>query len=134
MDAIDEELDIVGQESGIVFNGRNGSGVGRGKLGRDQGGVMEDFVFHGQLDRVGKFESVGAEELDAVVAPGIVRGGDNYAGLKSMGAGEEGDGRSGHDAGAFNSGSSGAETGSEDGGDPGAGFAGIAAEENGGLG
>ena len=63
---------------------------------------MEDFLFHRQFDGIGQLEAVRAEELDAVVAPGIVGGGDDYAGLKSVGAGEEGYGRGGHDAGAFN--------------------------------
>ena len=132
-DAIDEELNVVGLEGGIVFDGRDGSGIGLGELGGDQGGVMENFIFHGQLDGVGELVAVGAEELDAVVAPGIVRGGDDYASLKSMGAGEEGDGGGGNDAGAFNACSGGPKAGSEDGGDPRAGFAGIAAEKDGGL-
>ena len=75
-----------------------------------------------------------AEELDAVVLPGIVGGGDDDAGLEAVGAGEEGDGRGGHDAGAFDAGSGGAKTGGEGGGDPGAGLAGVAAEDDFGLG
>ena len=59
---------------------------------------MEDLVFHRQLDRVGELEAVGAEELDAVVAPGIVRGGDDHAGVEAVRARQEGDGRGGHDA------------------------------------
>ena len=95
--------------------------------------MVEDFVFHGELNGVGKLVAVGAEKFDAVVAPGIVRGGDDYAGLKRMGAGEEGDGGGGNDAGAFNACIGGTETGGKDSCDPGAGFAGIAAEKNGGL-
>ena len=129
-DAVDEELNVVVLEGGVVFDRRQRGGIGSVVLG----GVVEDFVFHGQLDRVGQLEAVGAEELDAVVAPGIVGGGDDNARLKPMGAGEEGDGRGGHDAGAFNAGAGGAQSGGEGGGDPGAGLAGVAAKEDGRLG
>jgi hypothetical protein len=126
---IDEELDVIGLEGGIVFDSGLCSYVRDGDLG----GVAEDFVFHGQLDGIGKLESVCAEELDAVVAPGIVGGGDDDTGVKSMSAGEEGDGGGGHDAGAFDAGSGGAQSGGEGGGDPGTGFAGVAAEQDGGM-
>ncbi len=69
--------------------------------GRRFGGVVKDFVFHGELERVGEFEAVAAEELDAVILPGIVGGGDDDAGLKAVGAGEKGDGGGGDDAGAL---------------------------------
>ena len=94
---------------------------------------MEDFVLHGQFDRVGELESVAAEELDAVVSPRIVRGRDDHAGLKSMCPCQEGDGRSGDDARAFDAGSGLAQTGSECGGDPRAGLARIPAEDDFGL-
>jgi hypothetical protein len=48
-----------------------------------------------------------------------------------MGAGEEGDGGGGHDAGAFKRAPA-AQAGGESGGDPGAGFAGVAAEKTAG--
>ncbi len=129
-DGGDEELDVVGLECRIVDDGREGGGVGR----VDLGGVLEDFVFHGQLDRVGELEAVAAEELDAVVLPWIVGGGDDDAGLETVGMGEEGDGWGGHDAGGFNAGAGGAKAGGEGGGDPGAGLAGIAAEDDFGIG
>ena len=94
---------------------------------------MKDFVFHGQLQGVDELEAVGAEELDAVVAPRIVRGGDDHAGVKAVLAGQERDGGRGYDAGALDAGSGRAQAGGERGGDPGARFAGIAAEEHGGL-
>ena len=51
---VDEELDVVGLVGGVVFDGRQGGGIGR----VDFGGVMEDFVFHGQFDGVGQLEAV----------------------------------------------------------------------------
>ena len=50
---------------------------------------------------VGKLVAVGAEELDAVVLPGIVAGGDDHAGSVPVLVGEVGDAGSGDDAGAF---------------------------------
>ena len=63
--------------------------------------------------------------------PGIVRGGDDDAGLEAMGAGEEGNGGGGNDACGLDGGTGGAEAGGEGSGDPGAGLASIAAEEDG---
>ena len=94
---IDEELNVVGLKGGIVFDGRKRCGIGD----VDLRGVVQDLVFHGQFDRVGQLESVAAEELDAVVLPGIVRGGDDDAGVEAVRAREKRDGRSGDDAGAF---------------------------------
>ena len=91
---------------------------------------MEDFPFHGQFEGVRKLESVGAEELDAVVLPGIVGRGENDACVKSIAAREEGNGRSSYDAGAFNAHVGLAQSGGERGGDPWAGFAGVAAQQN----
>ena len=94
---------------------------------------MEDLIFHGHLDRIGQLEAVAAEELDAVVAPGIVGGGDDHAGLKSMCPGEEGDGRSGDNPRAYDARSCFAQAGSESGRDPGTGLAGVAPQNNLGL-
>ena len=60
--------------------------------------MVKNLLLHGQLDRIGELEAVGAEELDAVVLPGIVRGGDDDSGVEAMGAGEKRNGRCGHDA------------------------------------
>ena len=78
----------------------------------------EDLVFDGDLGGVGELVAVGAEELDAVVLPGIVRGRDDDAGGEFVRAGEEGDGGGGDDAGALDGGSAGGEAGGEGGGDP----------------
>src|SRR5580692_2560811 len=91
---------------------------------------MENFFFHGQLHCVGEFVAVAAEELDAVVLPWIVRGGDDYAGVEAMCACEECDGRCGDDAGAFDVRTCFAQARGEGCGDPRAGFAGVAAQEN----
>src|SRR5664279_5238083 len=46
---------------------------------------MQNFFFHREFEGIGKFESISSEELDAVVAPGIVRRGDDYARTKAVG-------------------------------------------------
>ena len=129
-DGVDEELDVVVLIGGVVFDGRQGGGIGRGDLG----GVMEDFVFDGELDGVGELEAVGAEELDAVVLPGIVRGGDDDAGVEAVLCGR---GRRRRGWGRRRRISTLcaclAEAGGEGGGDPGAGLAGVAAEEDFGV-
>ena len=129
-DAGKKEFYVVGLEGGIVFDRGKGCGIG----GLDLRGMAEDIVFHGKLDRVGELESVCAEELDAVVAPGIVRGGDDDAGPEAMGAGEECNGGGGDDASGLDGGSGGAEARGEGGGDPGAGLACVATKQDGGLG
>ena len=128
-DGVDEELDVVVLIGDVVFDGGQGGGFGRGDLR----GVEQDIALHGELERVGELESVGAEELDAVVLPGIVGGGDDDAGVEAVFAGEEGDGGCGDDAGGLDLGTGLAEAGGEGGGDPGAGFAGIAAEDDFGV-
>ena len=90
-DGVEEELDVIGRERGIVFNERQRNGIGRGHVG----GMVQDFVFNGQFERIGELEAVAAEELDAVVVPGIVGGGDDDAGAEAVGAGEKGDGGGG---------------------------------------
>ena len=93
-DGVDEELDVVELVGGVVLDRRQFGGVGGGGLG----GVEEDLALHGELEHVGELEAVGAEELDAVVLPGIVGGGDDDAGIEAVMAGEEGDGWGGDDA------------------------------------
>src|ERR1700677_2382064 len=94
---------------------------------------MEDLVLHGQFHLIGKFEAIRAEELDAVVAPGIVRGGDDHAGAEPMGMREKCDCGGRHNAGAFNAGSGSAQAGGKSGGDPGARFARVTAQNDGGV-
>src|ERR1035441_5365877 len=53
--------------------------------------VFEDFGFDFVLDLVGELHAVGAEELDAIVLPGIVGGGDDDSGGEAVGVGEVGD-------------------------------------------
>ena len=92
--------------------------------------VAEDFSFDGDFGGVGEFEAVGAEELDAVVLPGIVRGRDDDAGGEVVRAGEEGDGGSGDDTGGFDRGTTSGEACGERGGDPVRGFASVLADED----
>ena len=97
-DGVDEELDVVGSIGRVVFDGRQVGGIGS----VDLGGVEKDLVLHGELEGVGELKTVSAEELDAVVLPGIVGGGDDDAGMEAVLAGEESDGGGGEDAGGFN--------------------------------
>ena len=94
---------------------------GRKRVGED----ALDFLFDGEFDFVGELVAVAAEDLDAVVAPGIVRGGDDDAGAEAVLAGQEGDGWRSEDAGGGDLGATGAKAGGECGGDPGAALAGV---------
>ena len=94
--------------------------------------MAEDFGFDGEFGGVGELVAVGAEELDAIVLPGIVRGGDDDAGGELVRAGEVGDGGRGDDAGRFDGGSGGGEAGGEGGCDPVGGFAGVLTDEDAG--
>ena len=124
-----------------MYSARSASLTGGGgsrSRGGGRGGraveVAEDFVFDGEFGGVGEFVAVGAEELDAVVLPGIVRGGDDDAGGEAVRAGEVSDGGRGDDAGGFDGGSAGGEAGGERGGDPVAGLAGVLADKDAGRG
>ncbi len=127
--AIDEELNVVGLQIRTIFDRRQASRIGCGDLR----GVMQNLLFHGQFQGIRQLEAVGAEELDAVVAPGIVRGGDDRAGVESMAARQEGDGRRGHNARALDARSGFAQARSKGGRDPRAAFARVAAQNHPGL-
>src|SRR4051794_3226784 len=63
--------------------------------------MTEDIGFDLQFHFVRELVAIVAEDLDAVVLPGIVGGGDDDAGGKIAGAGEVGDAGRGDDAGGF---------------------------------
>ena len=90
--------------------------------------VLEDFGLDFVLDFIGELHAIVAEELDAIILPGIVRGGDDDAGGKAVGAGEVGDAGSGEHSGADEAASGIAQTAGDGFGDPAAGFAGVLAE------
>ncbi len=92
--------------------------------------MMEDFFFDGEFIGIGQLESVGAKELDAVILPGIVRGGDDNARVEAVSTREERHGRRGDDARAFDRGSGFTQSRGEGGGDPRTRFARIAAQKN----
>ena len=92
--------------------------------------VIEDLRFDLVFDFVGELEAVGAEDLDAVVGPGIVRGRDHDAGGEAVGAGEVGDAGRGDDAGAGDLRACAVQTTGEGAADPVAGFAGVLPDEN----
>ena len=95
---------------------------------------MQDFVFDCEFHCVWQFESIAAEELDAVVAPGIVRGADDYTSLKAMRARQKGNSRRGHNARALDTRSGLAQTLSQRGRDPHTRLARVAAENDPGFG
>ena len=75
--------------------------LGAADLGRRRQALLQagghqrlDLAFH----LVGQFLAVGAEELDAVVLEGIVRGGDHHAQIGAQGARQHGDGGGGQRA------------------------------------
>ena len=125
-----EEADVLGAVAVVDGGGDGGFGSGEACGDRGRFELAEDLGFDGELGGVGELEAVGAEELDAVVLPGIVGGGDDDARGEFVELGEVGDGGGGDDAGVFDGGSAGVETGGEGGGDPGGGLAGVHAEED----
>ena len=124
-DSFEEEVDVVGAVGVVDFG--EGGGFGEGWVGGEDAGY---FALDAEFGFVGKLVAVVAEDLDAVVLPGIVRGGDDDAGGEAMLAGEEGDGGGGDDAGGFDRGASGAEAGGEGAGDPGAALTGVGAQDD----
>ncbi len=62
--------------------------------------VGKDVGFDGMLELVGQLVTVGAENLDAIVVPGIVRGGNHDARSESVLARQVGDARRGDHTGA----------------------------------
>ena len=95
--------------------------------------VREDVGLDGVLELVGEFVAVGAEDLDAVVFPRIVRGGDDDACGEFVFTREIGDAGRGDDSGADDFDARGLESGGEDLADPGAGLAGVLADDDRGL-
>ena len=93
------------------------------EVGKDVG---LDFVF--QL--VGELVAVGAEDLDAVVLPGIVRGRDDDPGGETIGAREVRHARRGDDAGAHHLHLRGLQPGGQDRADPGARFARVLPDDD----
>src|SRR5690348_4291647 len=96
--------------------------------------MPEDLVLNGEFSRIGKFETVRPEQLDAVVLPWIMRGGDDDTCGETVGVGKEGNSGGGDDTGALDRRSSGSQAGSQRGRDPITGFAGIHAQKNAGQG
>jgi hypothetical protein len=112
--------------------------AGQGRLGNFESGFVagrrilelgEDFFFDGEFAGVGELEAVAGKNFDAVVGPGIVRGGDDDAGGHAAGARQKGDSGSGDDAGAVHVDADGGETLGDAVGDPAAGFASVLADD-----
>src|SRR5581483_757187 len=61
----------------------------------------ENFAFDLVLDRIGEFVAVTGEDLDAVIAPWIVRRGDDHAGVVSQSPRQTSDSGCGDHAGAI---------------------------------
>ncbi len=96
--------------------------------------VLEDFGFDFVFDLIGEFHAVAAEELDAVILPGIVGGRDDDSGGKAVGAGEIGYAGSGEHSGADEAASGIAQAARDGFCDPAAGFAGVLPEYDLGVG
>ena len=135
-------LNGLGGEPGFVVGAQlriAGEDLGREAgfvvlVGGEQVDVLEDFGFDLLLDLIGEFHAVGAEELDAVVLPGIVGGGDDDAGGEAVGAGEVGDAGGGEHAGAGKAASGVAQAAGQGFSNPGGGFAGVLPEDDPGAG
>ena len=124
--AIDQELDVVSLERGIVLDCGKNLRIGDLHLR----GVVKNLVFHGQFQRVGQFEAVGAKKLDAVVSPGIVRSRDHDARMETMRAREKRDRRRGDNARAFDLCAGLTQARRQCGRDPRAGLARVAAQKH----
>ena len=92
--------------------------------------ATEDLGFDGEFGRVGQLVAIGAEELDAVVDPWIVRGGDDDASRKFVRASEECDGGRGNDARALDGRAGGNQARGQRGGDPVGGLARVLSDQN----
>jgi len=121
---------VVGTQGGIAGKNVGHQAAGGGLVGGELVNVLEDLGLDPMLDLVGELHAVAAEELDAVVLPGIVRGGNDDAGGESVGAGEVGDAGSGEDTGAGEGASGIAQAKGESFGDPSAGLAGVLPEND----
>ncbi len=124
-DGGEEEADVVGAV-GFVHVRRRGLLRWRGRGSE----LAEDLVLNRELSRVGQLVAVGAEDLDAVILPGIVRGGDDDTCRKTVRVREESNSRSSDDTSVLDRGAPGSEAGGERSGDPTSGFAGVHAEED----
>ena len=98
--AIDDDVMVIERETGnggeqeanvlgaVGFvDGRGDSGNPRLRIETWGTQLAEDFGFDGEFGGIGKLEAVGAEELDAVILPGIVGGGDDDAGGEAVNMG-----------------------------------------------
>jgi hypothetical protein len=66
---VDEELNVIGLEAGIVFDGRQSGRVGIGRV--VFGSVMEDFVFHGQFSASGSLKPSAPKSLMPLSRQGL---------------------------------------------------------------
>lgn len=92
--------------------------------------MLEDVRFESLFDRVRELHTCVGEKLHAVIVVGIVRGGNDDAGLKIVLANEAGDAGCGDDACKGNRTAGLREPGGEEGGNVWARFARVHADEN----
>ena len=92
--------------------------------------MLEDVRFESLFDRVRELHTCVGEKLHAVIVVGIVRGGNDDAGLKIVLANEAGDAGCGDDARKSNRTAGLREPGGEEGGNVWARFARVHADEN----
>ena len=129
-DGVEEEVDVLGAV-GSLTSGRARSsdcGVGRRSFRgwRKISSSMASSVASGSL------KPSGPKSLMPLSCQGLWEAEMTTPALKPCGAGEEGDGGGGDDAGVFDRGAAGGEAGGEGGGDPVAGLARVHAEQDAG--
>jgi hypothetical protein len=80
----EQELNIVIRKRGIVPKPFLVARVEHLSTSRFERSIVQDLFLHCQFNSVGELESIGTKQLDAVVAPRIVRGRNHHAGLKPV--------------------------------------------------
>ena len=129
--------DERGQPFGVLRAQRSFAGqhivagvVGLRRACRQLLDVGEDVGLDGVFQFVGEFVAVSAEDLDAVIVPGIVRGGDDDAGRIAGGPHQVGNAGGRNDARAGNLHAGGFQAGSEHLADPRAGLARVLTDDD----
>src|SRR5271166_1823226 len=132
LETVEVETRDGGEEKGFVVRAEGRvhrwRGEIRGVWRSHRFKLAEDFVLDAEFSLIGQFVSVAAENLDAVIVPGIMRRGNDDSGGELVLMCEVRDGWSCDHAGILYECAALDEAGSEDRGNPGARFAGVHAE------
>ena len=123
LETVDQEFFVIVDQA--AFHGR-GTVVGR----RRHTGLGENGFLEARFPGIGDLHALGRENLDAVVAVGVVRGGDDGAGAEGMDQGQVADPRCRNDPRGMKSPSGIGDAADELRLDPFAGLAGVPADEH----